>query len=83
MASRAPSPQSDPNYWPPEKCKERFGSFLAADPAEIDAPDWHVALLKERMADYCKNGVHMIAFEEFEKELLDDLLEDLKYFNGK
>ena len=65
MASKAPSPQSDPNYWSPEKCRERFGSFLAADPAELDIPEWHVELLKERMADYCENGVLMTPWEEF------------------
>ena len=75
MASKAPSPQSDPNYWSPEKCRERFGPFLAADPAEIDAPDWHVELLKERMAEYCKNGVLMTPWEEFEKELFEMLKE--------
>ena len=85
MASKAPVPQSDPNYWSPEKCREMFGSFLAADPEtfQIRIPDWHTELLKERMKDYCENGVHVIPFEEFEKELLDDLLEDLKYFNSK
>ena len=32
MASKAPNPQPDPNYLSPEECRERFGSFLAADP---------------------------------------------------
>ena len=85
MASKAPSPQRDPNYITPEECREMFGSFLAADPQtfQIRIPDWHTELLKERMRDYCENGVHVIPFEEFEKELLDDLLEDLKYLNSK
>ena len=85
MASKVPIPQSDPNYMSPEECQELFGSFLAADPEsmQIRIPDWHVELLKERMRDYCENGVQMIPFEEFEKELLEDLLEDLKYFNAK
>lgn len=77
MASKAPSPQSDPNYTSPEECKELFSSFLSADPAEIDIPDWHVELLKERMRDYCENGVHWIPFEEVEKELLEGMPEEL------
>ena len=73
MASKAPSPQRDPNYITPEECREMFGSFLAADPEsfQIRIPDWHTELLKERMRDYCENGVHVTPWEEFEKELLD------------
>lgn len=79
MASKAPSPQTDPNYWSPEKCKKVFGSFLEADPEsfEIRIPDWHTELLKERMRDYCENGVQMIPWEEFEKELLEGMPEEL------
>ena len=77
MASKAPSPQADPNYITPEECREMFGSFLAADPEtfQIRIPDWHTELLKERMRDYCENGVHMIPFEEFEKKLIKELKE--------
>lgn len=74
MASKVPSPQPDPNYMSPEECQKLFGSFLSADPAKIDIPDWQVELLKERMADYCKNGVHVTPLEEFEKELLEELM---------
>ena len=82
MASRAPSPQSDPNYLPPEKCRELFGSFLAADPAEIDIPDWHVELLKERMARYCEIGMHFTPWEEFEKKLLERIKELKRLMKG-
>lgn len=84
MASKAPSPQSDPNYITPEECQEMFASFLAADPEsfQIRIPDWQTEFLKERMRDYCENGVHVTPFEEFEKELLEgvpeELLEELK-----
>ena len=75
MASKAPSPQSDPNYWSPEKCRERFGSFLAADPEsfQIRIPDWHTELLKERMARYCEVGMQGIPFEEYEKKVIEEL----------
>ena len=73
MASKAPSPQRDPNYITPEECREMFGSFLAADPEtfQIRIPDWQTELLKERMRDYCENGVYCTPWEEFEKKLLD------------
>ena len=73
MASKAPSPQSDPNYITPEKCRERFGSFFSA-PVQLDSPDWHREILEERIADYCENGVVMTPWEEFEKELFEMLL---------
>jgi hypothetical protein len=72
MASKAPSPQSDPNYWSPEKCRERFGSFFSA-PVQLSIPDWHRELLEERLADYCENGVYMTPGEDFEKELFEML----------
>lgn len=75
MASKAPSPKPDPYYLSPEECQKRFGSFLAADPAEIDIPAWHVELLKERMTRYCEVGVHFTPWEEFEKKLLERLKE--------
>jgi hypothetical protein len=73
MASKAPNPQPDPNYLSPEECRRRFGSFLEA-PSPQDIPDWHVEILRERIADYCENGVHMTPWEEFEKELFDMLM---------
>ena len=72
MASKAPSPQPDPNYLSPEECRRRFASFLAADPAEIPIPAWHVELLKERMARYCEVGVQGIPFEEYEKKVFEE-----------
>jgi hypothetical protein len=56
MAVKEPTPQSDPNYLSPEECRRRFASFLSADPAQLDIPERHVEILKERMRDYCENG---------------------------
>ena len=80
MASKVSVPQPDPNYLSPEECQEMFRDFWTA-PWELDIPDHHKEILEERIVDYCKNGVRMIPFEEFEKELLDELLEDLKLLN--
>lgn len=76
MASKVPSPQPDPNYLSPEECRKRFGSFLSAPdtPGQVSIPDWHMEILKERIADYCENGVHMTPWEEFEKELFEMLM---------
>ena len=84
MASKAPNPQRDPNYLSPEECRERFGSFLAADPEsmQIRIPDWHVELLKERMARYCEEGVRGISFEEYEKKVLKRLKELKRLMKG-
>lgn len=73
MASKVPIPQPDPNYLSPEECRELFSSFLAAEPESmrIRIPDWQVELLKERMRDYCENGVHVTPLDEFEKELFE------------
>jgi hypothetical protein len=75
MASKKPIPQPDPYYISPEECQKRFASFLAADPADIPIPRWHVDLLKERMARYCETGIKGISFEEFEKKSLERLKE--------
>jgi hypothetical protein len=81
MASKAPSPQSDPNYITPEECREMFASFFS-EPPRMRIPDWQMQILEERITNYCENGVHVTTFEEFEKELLEgvpeELLEELK-----
>ena len=84
MASKAPDPQSDPYYLSPEECQEMFGSFLAADPKsfQIRIPDWHTELLKERMRDYCENGVYVTPWEEFERKLLERLRELKRLMKG-
>ena len=40
----------------------------------VKIPDWHMAILKERMARYESEPVEWIPWEEVEKELLDKLL---------
>ena len=73
MVSKAPSPQPDNNYWSPEKCRKRWGSFFSA-PVQLDIPNWDREILEERIADYCENGVVMTSWEEFEKELFEMLM---------
>jgi len=73
MASKAPNPQRGSYYLSPEECQEKFRAF-ATSPWEIDIPEHHKEILEERIADYCKNGVHMTPWEEFDKELLEELM---------
>jgi len=45
-----------------------------ANPEDVPVPDWHLAILEERMARYASEDVtKWRTWEEFEKELLDEL----------
>jgi len=37
----------------------------------VSIPDWHMAIIKERMARYESEDVKWTPWEEFEKELFD------------
>lgn len=69
MSSKVSSSSSG-YYLSPEECQERWGSFTS-ESWDVNIPDWHKEILQERFADYCKNGVYMTPWEEFEKELLE------------
>ncbi|HEX6650233.1 MAG TPA: hypothetical protein VF075_11850 [Pyrinomonadaceae bacterium] len=74
MSSEKQIPPSGRFYVSAEECREMFGDF-ASSPWLIDIPDHHKEMLEERIADYCKNGVEMTPWEEFEKELFETLME--------
>lgn len=40
---------------------------------EINVPDWHMEIVRERMARYERDGMQGISWEELEKELLEQL----------
>ena len=40
---------------------------------EISVPDWHMEIVRERMARYERDGMQGISWEELEKELLERL----------
>ncbi|HEV8431745.1 MAG TPA: addiction module protein [Pyrinomonadaceae bacterium] len=48
--------------------------FLSQD--ELSVPYWHVELIEERLADFEKNGMKGIPWEDVEKELFDLLNDD-------
>lgn len=46
---------------------------------DLPVPDWHIAILEERMARYANEDItKWTTWEEFEKELLAELEGDLK-----
>jgi hypothetical protein len=72
MSSKESSP-SKGYYLTPEECQEMFRGFTPGQWDDADIPDHHKEILEERITDYCKNGVYMTPWEEFEKEL-DEML---------
>ena len=40
---------------------------------QISVPDWHLEILEERLARYRENGEEGTSWEEFEKELIEEL----------
>ena len=44
----------------------------------VKIPDWHMAILEERMARYESEGTEWTPWEEFEKELFAEIEGDLK-----
>ena len=61
-------------YLTPEECQEMFRGFTPGQWDDVDIPDHHKEILDERITDYCKNGVVMTPWEEFDKELLEMLM---------
>jgi len=43
-----------------------------------DVPDWHIAILEERMARYESEPVVWIPWEDVEKELMQEVLDAIK-----
>jgi hypothetical protein len=49
-----------------------------ASPEDVPVPDWHIAILEERMARYETEPVEWIPWEEVEKELMQEVLDEIK-----
>ena len=45
---------------------------------EISVPDWHMEIVRERMARYERDGMEGISLEDLEKELFEQLTNSLK-----
>jgi putative addiction module component (TIGR02574 family) len=41
---------------------------------EVSIPDWHLEILEERLARYNTNGMEGTTLEDFEKELIEQLM---------
>jgi hypothetical protein len=49
-----------------------------ASPEDVPVPDWHIAILEERMARYETEPVKWIPWEDVEKELMQEVLDEIK-----
>ena len=45
---------------------------------EITVPEWHMEIVRERMARYERDGMQGISLEEFERKLNEQLTNPLK-----
>lgn len=45
---------------------------------DVPVPDWHLAILEERMARYKSEPVEWIPWEEVEKELMQEILDAME-----
>ena len=66
-------------YLVEEYLDEESGDENYVNQNYVEIPDWHIAILKERMARYANEDVtKWTTWEEFEKELLAEIEGDLK-----
>ena len=56
-----------------EYVQELWDYIVDSRSDQISIPDWHREILEERMAQYRENGDEGIPFEQFEKELFEQL----------
>ena len=45
---------------------------------EISVPDWHMEIVRERMARYERDGMQGISLEDLEKQLFEQLTNSVK-----
>jgi len=60
------------DYWDEEYPDEDY------DNLDLPVPDWHLAILEERMARYKSEPVEWIPWEEVEKELMQEILDAME-----
>lgn len=74
MSSKIPFPPAGFDELPLEDQIEYVQDLwdkITSRPEEVPVPDWHVEIIKERLAN--ENPEEFTPFEEFEKELLEQL----------
>jgi hypothetical protein len=49
-----------------------------SDPDDVPVPDWHIAILEERMARYESEPVEWSPWEDVEKELIREILDEIE-----
>ena len=53
------------------EAQEEYVDGWYVNEEDVPVPDWHLAIIKERMERYESEGTTWTPWEEFEKELLD------------
>ena len=48
------------------------------NPEDVPVPDWHIAILEERMARYKSEPVVWIPWEEIKNELMQEVEDEIK-----
>jgi len=70
MSSELTEEYSNEEWW----LEEGYADFN-----DVPVPDWHLAILEERMARYEKEDKSKWrTWDELEKELMDEILEEMK-----
>jgi hypothetical protein len=49
-----------------------------SNPDDVPVPDWHIAILEERMARYESEPVEWIPWEDVERELIREILDEIE-----
>ena len=57
---------------------EYFDEEYWINQEKVPVPDWHLAILEERMTRYKSEPVEWIPLEDIEKELMQEILEEIK-----
>ena len=77
MSSKLPIPPPGFDELSPDEQTDyvqELYDYVDSHPQRVSIPDWHLELIEERMARYRENGMEGTTLEEFEKELLEQLL---------
>jgi hypothetical protein len=69
MSSELTEEYSSEEWW----VKEGY-----TNPEDVPVPDWHIAILEERMARYESEPVEWIPWEEVRDELMQKVIEEIK-----
>ena len=53
---------------------QELWDLITSRPEKVKVPDWHLEIIEERLARYRETGEEGTPLEEFEKEIIEQLL---------